>query len=129
MQSGELSGDAQAAFEGIAAALSAALEVSEFRRKMVVCSQVALQGLLRRATDVKGVYFAFCDLGGQQVCSVVKGEVVEGKEPAEVGKSVSTSSKIQTQAVQPGGTGGTIDSADVTLRQFQRTQRPDALAT
>ena len=108
IQSGGLSGDAQVAFEGVGAALSAAMEVSEFRRKMVVCSHTALEGLLKRATDIKGVYFAFCDLGGQQVCAAVKGEVVEGEEPVAVGKSVSRTSKIQTQAVQPGGTGPSV---------------------
>ena len=68
IQSGELSLDQHSAFEGVAAALSAALEVSEFRRRLVICSQPALVGLLKRTDDVKGVYFAFSDIGGQQVC-------------------------------------------------------------
>jgi hypothetical protein len=49
IRSGELSVDQQKAFEGIAEALSKALGVSEFRRKMVVCAQTALESLLKRA--------------------------------------------------------------------------------
>ena len=102
IQSGELQVEQHKAFEGVAAALSAALEVSEFRRKMSVCSLSALDSLLKRSPAIKGAYFAFCDIGGQQVCATVRGESVES---VNEGSSVFNSAKIQTQAVQPDGTG------------------------
>jgi hypothetical protein len=86
------------AFEGIAAALSSALEVTEFRRKLVVSAHTALEGLLKRAPAVRGAYFSFCDIGGQQVCAAVKGADVESSDGAvQVGVRVKNSVKVQTQ--------------------------------
>jgi len=42
----------------------------------VVCSRSALEGLLKRTSEVKGAYFSFCDLGGQQLCAAMKGETI-----------------------------------------------------
>jgi hypothetical protein len=101
--------DQQAAFEGVAAALSSALQVSEFRRKMVASTQMALESLLKRASIFKGGYLSFCDSGGQQVCAAITGKAVlhneDTNEAARVGQAVPNSTKIQTQALQPGGMG------------------------
>ena len=112
--SGELSGDQQKAFEGVAAALSTALEVSEFRRKLVVCARTALESLLKRSKAIRGVYLSFCDIGGHQVCAAVQGGAVHSSSaggddvPTSPGKPVRNSPKIQTQAIQPGGKGPTV---------------------
>lgn len=116
IQSGELQVEQHKAFEGVAAALSAALEVSEFRRKMVVCSLTALDSLLKRSPAIKGAYFAFCDIGGQQVCASLRGEEVE---TVKEGSSVFNTAKIQTQAVQPDATGPVVGFIGVAAQDVE----------
>ena len=116
--SGELHAEQQKAFEGVAAALGAALEVSEFRRKMVLCSHAALESLLKRSTAIKGAYFAFCDIGGQQVCAAVKGQEVES---VKQGSPVFNSAKLQTQAVQPDGTGPIVGFIGVATQDVENS--------
>lgn len=86
--------------EGVAVALTSAMQVSEMRRKMAMCGEMALESLLKRAPTMPAAYLAYLDVSGRQVCARVLGEDIPG---VEVGKVIEDTEAVQTAAIKREG--------------------------
>ncbi len=96
VKASRLDGDERAVLEGIAEGVTAALSLSEFRRKMALCGQPALQSLLTRASTVRGAYLSFLDVKGREVCAATLGDAIEG---VERGRLIERTSGLQIAQV------------------------------